>query len=134
MINDDCNTFCLEWNAHPILGQGGGQSPNVHINFSSYSKHQVSSILKELAYLGALEHGVYADECENLMEEEIYNYYSILFTARRSQHDSEDSDSDRENEIIEDNNETESELEIEETYLGFDPVEVWKVPLITFQF
>jgi len=29
MINDDCQRFCEEWNAHPISGVGGGQSPNV---------------------------------------------------------------------------------------------------------
>ena len=29
MINKDCQIFCDEWNAHPISGAGGGQSPNV---------------------------------------------------------------------------------------------------------
>ena len=33
MINEDCQSFCEEWNAHPISGVGGGQSPNV----STYS-------------------------------------------------------------------------------------------------
>lgn len=29
LINEDCETFREEWNAHPISGAGGGQSPNV---------------------------------------------------------------------------------------------------------
>ena len=29
MINKDCQSFCEEWNAHPISGVGGGRSPNV---------------------------------------------------------------------------------------------------------
>ena len=33
MINKDCQSFCEEWNAHPISGVGRGQSPNV----SNYS-------------------------------------------------------------------------------------------------
>jgi len=33
MINEDCQSFCEEWNAHPISGVGGGRSPNV----SNYS-------------------------------------------------------------------------------------------------
>lgn len=30
-INEDCNKFCEEWNAHPVSGVGGGRSPNVCI-------------------------------------------------------------------------------------------------------
>ena len=33
MINEDCQSFCEEWNAYPISGVGGGWSPNV----SNYS-------------------------------------------------------------------------------------------------
>lgn len=29
MINEDCQSFCEEWNAHPISRVGGGQSPNL---------------------------------------------------------------------------------------------------------
>lgn len=28
-INDDCQSFCEEWNNHPISGPGEGKSPNV---------------------------------------------------------------------------------------------------------
>ena len=28
-INEDCDKFCLEWNAHPITGKAGGFLPNV---------------------------------------------------------------------------------------------------------
>jgi hypothetical protein len=28
-INEDCDKFRLEWNAHPITGKAGGFSPNV---------------------------------------------------------------------------------------------------------
>lgn len=29
LLNEDCQKFCDEWNAHPISGVAGGQSPNV---------------------------------------------------------------------------------------------------------
>lgn len=29
-INEDCQAFCREWNAHPIAGMGGNFSPNVN--------------------------------------------------------------------------------------------------------
>jgi len=29
LINEDCQRFCEEWNAHPISGVAGGYSPNV---------------------------------------------------------------------------------------------------------
>lgn len=32
-INEDCNKFCQEWNAHPITGKASGFSPNVIIFF-----------------------------------------------------------------------------------------------------
>jgi len=34
-INEDCDKFCQEWNAHPITGRAGGFSPNVTI-FSTF--------------------------------------------------------------------------------------------------
>ena len=29
LINEDCQKFCDEWNAHPLSGAVGGHSPNV---------------------------------------------------------------------------------------------------------
>ena len=29
LLNEDCQKFCDEWNAHPISGVAGGRSPNV---------------------------------------------------------------------------------------------------------
>ena len=29
LINEDCQKFCDEWNAHPLSGAIGGHSPNV---------------------------------------------------------------------------------------------------------
>ena len=37
MINDDCKTFQEEWNAHPILGEGHDQSPNVSNTLTEFS-------------------------------------------------------------------------------------------------
>lgn len=94
--------------------------------FVSYSRFSFK--FKELAYLGALEHGVYVDECQDLMEEEVYDYYGIPFTKTAPKNDSEESASDEDDEINLEGNETEDELETEpefdESSLGFDPVEV----------
>jgi hypothetical protein len=32
LINEDCQKFCEEWNAHPISRKGGGKSPNVSLS------------------------------------------------------------------------------------------------------
>lgn len=82
-----------------------------------------------MADLRALEHGVYIDECQNLMEEEIYNYYAIPFTETTPENDPEDdiSDEDEHSETSLEDNRTEGDSEPEqefEDYLGFDVVEV----------
>ncbi|KAF5309236.1 hypothetical protein D9619_012711 [Psilocybe cf. subviscida] len=58
LINEDCDNFCLEWNAHGI-SSAGGRSPN------------------EMVLLGKLEHGFYDDECHNLTEDEVYKFYGF---------------------------------------------------------
>jgi len=37
-INEDCDKFRQEWNAHPITGKAGGFSPNVMI-FSTFGPY-----------------------------------------------------------------------------------------------
>ncbi|KAJ7585596.1 hypothetical protein C8J56DRAFT_788316, partial [Mycena floridula] len=58
-INVDCAQFQLEWNAHPISGEGNDESPN------------------DKRLLGMLQHGVYRDDCDGLTPEEIDENYGI---------------------------------------------------------
>ncbi|KAJ6462900.1 hypothetical protein C8R45DRAFT_841390 [Mycena sanguinolenta] len=64
-INEDCEEFQSNWNAHPIDGMGtANKSPN------------------DLRLLGQVRHGVYQDECQGLHPETIEKYYGVYGTAR----------------------------------------------------
>ncbi|KAF6764346.1 hypothetical protein DFP72DRAFT_799852 [Ephemerocybe angulata] len=56
-INSDCEAFQNTWNSHPISGAGHDQSPD------------------DMFFLGQLEHGIYADDCDGWSLQEIETYY-----------------------------------------------------------
>ncbi|KAJ7588356.1 hypothetical protein C8J56DRAFT_785861, partial [Mycena floridula] len=56
-IRSDCAQFRLEWNAHPISGEGHNQSPN------------------DMRFLGQTEHGVYHDDYSDTAPSVLEHYY-----------------------------------------------------------
>ncbi|KAL0568312.1 hypothetical protein V5O48_013680 [Marasmius crinis-equi] len=64
-INNDCQTFQEEWNAHPILGEGHNMSPN------------------DMRLMGMSTEGIYIDDCEALTRDEINDHYGIDRTHRQ---------------------------------------------------
>ncbi|KAL0573558.1 hypothetical protein V5O48_008391 [Marasmius crinis-equi] len=58
-INDDCQTFQEEWNAHPISGEGHNMSPN------------------DMRFAGMTTEGVYVDDCDSLTQEEMNDHYGV---------------------------------------------------------
>ncbi|KAJ7720708.1 hypothetical protein B0H16DRAFT_1666429 [Mycena metata] len=59
MINNDCDDFRAEWNCHPISGEGHSQSPN------------------DMAFIGQVQHGVYADDYEDVHPTILERYYGV---------------------------------------------------------
>ncbi|KAJ7183707.1 hypothetical protein C8R46DRAFT_884019, partial [Mycena filopes] len=59
MINEDCRTFQLQWNAHPISGAGHDQSPD------------------DMFLLGQLRDGIYQDDCPGIHPDIIEQYYGV---------------------------------------------------------
>ncbi|KAI6154590.1 hypothetical protein BKA82DRAFT_51192, partial [Pisolithus tinctorius] len=55
----DCASFCEEWNAHPISGEGHDQSPN------------------DMHFMGQLEHGIYLQSDIQLHPNVISHYYGL---------------------------------------------------------
>ncbi|KAI6154254.1 hypothetical protein BKA82DRAFT_4448126, partial [Pisolithus tinctorius] len=58
-IRADCASFCEEWNAHPISGEGHDQSPN------------------DMRFMGQLEHGIYLQNDIQLHPNVISHYYCL---------------------------------------------------------
>ncbi|KAJ7771996.1 hypothetical protein DFH07DRAFT_734170, partial [Mycena maculata] len=59
MLNNDCEQFQAEWNAHPISGAGHDRSPN------------------DMFLLGQLENGVYLDDCAGVHPDTIRERYGV---------------------------------------------------------
>ncbi|KAJ6568265.1 hypothetical protein DFH09DRAFT_917831, partial [Mycena vulgaris] len=59
MINNDCERFQAEWNAHPVSGAGHDQSPD------------------DMFLLGQLEDGVYLDDCDGVHPNIIAEMYGV---------------------------------------------------------
>ncbi|KAI5994957.1 hypothetical protein EDC04DRAFT_2586052, partial [Pisolithus marmoratus] len=70
-INADCTTFCEEWNAHPISGEGHDQSPN------------------DLQFTGQLEHGMYKDDATTI-HPHVYAHYGVEHSQDQDDADWED--------------------------------------------
>ncbi|KAJ8095655.1 hypothetical protein PM082_022980 [Marasmius tenuissimus] len=58
-INQDCQTFREEWNAHPISGEGHNMSPN------------------DTRFMGMPTEGVYVDDCNMMDPDEINDQYGV---------------------------------------------------------
>ncbi|KAJ7722827.1 hypothetical protein B0H16DRAFT_493308, partial [Mycena metata] len=56
-INADCEDFRVEWNHHPISGEGHDQSP------------------EDMCFLGQVHDGMYVDDCEGVHPNVIQRYY-----------------------------------------------------------
>ncbi|KAG6819028.1 hypothetical protein H0H93_016122 [Arthromyces matolae] len=63
-INEDCQKFQDEWNAHPIWGRGHNMSPI------------------DMRLTGQVAHGVYVDDCEGLDPAEIAAAYGVFGSVR----------------------------------------------------
>ncbi|KAF9077276.1 hypothetical protein BDP27DRAFT_1141283, partial [Rhodocollybia butyracea] len=58
LINEDCEEFAENWNAHPISGEGHDRSPN------------------DLLFLGQLDHGAYED-CPGIDPSLLRRFYGV---------------------------------------------------------
>ncbi|KAI6107385.1 hypothetical protein EDD16DRAFT_1712445 [Pisolithus croceorrhizus] len=70
-VNADCTVFCEEWNAHPISGEGHGQSPD------------------DLWFMGQLEHGMYMDDAATI-HPDVYPHYGVKNSQAQDDADWED--------------------------------------------
>ncbi|KAJ7291322.1 hypothetical protein C8J57DRAFT_1044858, partial [Mycena rebaudengoi] len=60
LINDDCEDFRVEWNCHPISGEGHSKSPNVAVHF--------------LVFIAI---GVYVNDYEDVHPTVLQRYYGV---------------------------------------------------------
>ena len=77
-INEDCEQFQYEWNAHPISGPStNNKSPQVG-KFTLFIFKVINvGPNKDLRLLGQARHGVYRDECEGIHPDIIKKYYGV---------------------------------------------------------
>ncbi|KAJ7599816.1 hypothetical protein C8J56DRAFT_879593 [Mycena floridula] len=70
-IRSDCAQFRLEWNAHPISGEGHNQSPNI----------------QDMRFMGQTQLGVYIDEFSGTAPSVLEHYYGTTRgSVRRRPH------------------------------------------------
>ncbi|KAF9229011.1 hypothetical protein BS17DRAFT_691077, partial [Gyrodon lividus] len=82
-----CATFCEEWNAHPISGEGHDQSPN------------------NMHFMGQLEHGLYMED-EITLHPDVLNHYYGSTRHQQPYHEGGLQESDGEWEDIDDDEAT----------------------------
>jgi hypothetical protein len=77
-INEDCQKFQADWNAHPVTGsRTNNKSPVVSCTIG-YVHKQVQTIIQDLRFLGQVEHGIYEeDPMANIHPDTINRYYGV---------------------------------------------------------